>query len=403
MTDNLPTTRQPMSMTIKTLRPQLPERGRIKLGMKGAVKKSQGGKDYQAPEKLSYMLVTTLERGPDNNFKRDEEAVKLFGEKPVKLPVRLLYDAPELNMPSRLAAYKGKTLWCTGDGEQATRLTDDGKERKPRSCPCELSDPAYSGSGPKCKINASLSVIIRGLGGVGGVWKLRTTSWNTLTSVLSSMEYIRTITGGPLAGLPLELSLVAKSATNPVDGSPVTIYVANLMFEGADEDALAEAGHRVALSRAQSRIRIELIEDEARRVLALPPPANSPLHGDDDDVVDEFYPEQVNSDGVVQDAKPSAASAIAALTAGAKPTPEPELVQFNDMEIPLGKFTPEEWTSAMILRLNKCESLDEMNAVLTANDKTTTRLESGHADQKMRINDEVSRLMDSFDTNKGLF
>ena len=352
--------------------------------MKGPKKTSAKGADYQPPVKLDYLLITTMERGPDNNFLPDMEARAKFGEKPTNIPVRLLYDDPALNMPSRLAAYKGKTLWCTGDGEVAMRVTDDGKDRRPVSCPCPLSDPAYQGSGPKCKINASLSVIIRGLGGVGGVWKLRTTSYNTVTSIASSMEYIRTITGGPLAGLPLVLSMRVKAATNPVDGAPVTIYVADLMFEGADEEALMEAGHRVALERAKNHIRIETIESEARRVLALPPPVNAPLPGDDspEDITAEFYHAET-----IDQEPTGAAAAIAALTAKPEPAPPPAAhdtdgIVYDNIVIPRADVTPENWTKAICARIREATSPGEVSVIMAANAKTLEALGTSYPTQR---------------------
>ena len=57
---------------IKGIMPGLPEIGKIKIGMKGAVRTSKGGKDFQLPQRLDHFIVTTLERGEDGNFIRDE-------------------------------------------------------------------------------------------------------------------------------------------------------------------------------------------------------------------------------------------------------------------------------------------------------------------------------------------
>lgn len=284
---------------IKGLVPTLPERGKIKIGKKGAERTSSRGNQFQPPQKLDHFIVTTLQRGQDGNFLPDPDLMRRFGDKPTEIPVRLLYDDPALNFPTRYACFIGRTLWCSGDGEYATRLTDTPKQlsdkarAEPRevACPCHRQDPAYQGQ-DKCKMNGSLSVLIEGAGGIGGVWKFRTTSYNSIVSIMSSMAFLRSVTGGVLANIPLKLRVQPKQATAPHDGSPVQIYFVTLEFDG-DIAGLQTIAHGIALDRAKTHVSIEHIEEEAKRLLALMPPANVPLPGDDaDDVVEEFYPEQ---------------------------------------------------------------------------------------------------------------
>lgn len=277
---------------IKGLIPSLPERGKIKIGRKGAVKTSQRGTEFQPPQKLDHFVVTTLQRGADGNFIPDDALMARLGDKPVEIPVRLLYDDPTLNFPTRYACFVGRSLWCSGDGEVAIRAPSKPNEPPQEvACTCERADPAYKGN-DKCKMNGSLSVLIEGAGGIGGVWKFRTTSYNSIVGIMSTMAFIRSMTGGVLANIPLKLKVQPKQATAP-DGSQVTIYIVSLEFDG-DMNGLQTLAHGIALGRAKMNISIEHIEEEARRLLALAPPANVPLPGDDtDDVIEEFYPEQV--------------------------------------------------------------------------------------------------------------
>jgi hypothetical protein len=275
---------------IKGLVPSLPERGKIKIGVKGAKTKSRNGNEFQMPQKLDHFVVTTLDRQEDGNFARDEAIHAVIGDRPTDIKVRLLYDDPSLNFPTRYAAYKGRTLFCSGDGETASRLGDDGKSRSNVPCTCFRQDPEYKGA-DKCKMNGVLSTLIDGAGGIGGVWKFRTTSYNTIVGIMSSMAFLRQITGGPLANLPLTLQVRPKQATDP-EGKQQTIYVVGLEFPG-DMAELQNIGHQIALDRATTHISIAHIEDEARRLLSYAP-VNVPLPGDDEsDVIEEFYPEQV--------------------------------------------------------------------------------------------------------------
>jgi hypothetical protein len=307
------------SISIKGLIPALPERGKIKAGRKGVMKTSQNGKDFQPPQKLNHFIVTTLERGEDGNFLRDEAIHAILGDEPKSIPVRLLYDDISLNFPTRYACYAGRNLFCAGDGETAMRLINhkepkDGKKQVP--CTCERLEQGYTGSG-RCKPNGVLSVIIDGVSGLGGVWKFRSTSWNSITSILSQMSYLRSITGGILANIPLRFEIYPKQVE--VEGKQTTVYVTGLTYAGNIED-LQQVSHQIALGRAQHRISMQQIEDEARRLL--PAPSDVLLPGDEgDDVVDEFYPEQASGKPVVTPPQRHRVTA-ADLTGASAPTVE---------------------------------------------------------------------------------
>jgi len=286
---------------IKGLIPRLPERGKIKIGMKGAMRRSSGGTDFQPPMKLDHFLVTTLERDRETqNFMRDEEFHRRFGDEPHQIDVRLLYDDVHLNFMTRYACFIGRTLWCTGDGESATRLSEnppksrqelDQLRPQPRevTCTCFRQANSYEGR-DKCKMNGNLSVILDGVSGLGGVWNFRTTSYWSITGIQSSLEFIHSITGGILSNIPLRLSLQPKQITL-ADGKGSTIYVVSVEFPGTVHE-LQRIGHSVALERANTHVSIAHIEDEARRRL-LAAPLDMVLPGDDNgEVVEEFYPEQ---------------------------------------------------------------------------------------------------------------
>jgi hypothetical protein len=290
--------RPPRRMSIKGLIPSLPERGKIKIGMLGQRRTSRQGNEYQQPIRLGHFLVTTMERGEDGNLIVDKEIHRLLGsDTPTAIPVRLLYDDVDLNCMTRYAAYQKKVLWCSGDGEFANRLQPNGEHASIR-CPCPLADPGYSphqpNDPPKCKMNGSLSVIIEGAG-LGGVWKFRTTGYNSITALLGTMQFYATITGGPLANIPFLLKVKPKRGVNPVDGTPVDIHYVTLEYDG-DDASLRRIGHQIALDRATTHISILEIETEARRRLQLAAPLSMPLPGDEsEDIVQEFYPEQYDA------------------------------------------------------------------------------------------------------------
>ncbi|MBM4288976.1 MAG: hypothetical protein FJ135_12700 [Deltaproteobacteria bacterium] len=207
-------------MAVKGLTPQLAERGKIKIGVKGEMTTSQGGKQFSQPRKLDHFQITTLQRDAAGRLLPDTALMarlKPEGGKITEIPVRLLYDDVDLNFQTRYACYRGNRCWCSGDGEAAQRLAGQNGKYQEVPCSCERIDPYYNGQ-DRCKILGTLQVLIEGTDRIGGVHKFRTTSWNTVNAILSSLALVKTITGGPLAGIPLWMVLSPKTVTVPTSG-----------------------------------------------------------------------------------------------------------------------------------------------------------------------------------------
>lgn len=276
-----------LSSIIKNLIPGLTEKGKIKIGRKGATREKQGGGGtYQLPQKLDHFIITTLERGPDNNFVIDKEIHAKLGEKPTSIPVKLLFDDIALNFNCRYACYNGKTLFCSGDGENALRMNPGSAERIEVQCPCNRQDPTYTGK-DKCKINGTLSVMIDGVNSVGGIHKFRTTGYNSTVGILSSLTLIRSLTGGFLAGLPLRMTIQPKVCTNPVDGSSQTVYVVGIEFAGSIDDLYGKT-LAIAQKNADFRARMVHVEDEVKKLISV----DAGLIDEAGDIQEEFYPEE---------------------------------------------------------------------------------------------------------------
>jgi len=276
-------------MPIKGLTPQLAERGKIKIGERGETKTSQGGKQFSQPRKLDHFVITTMQRDAAGRLMPDTALMGRInpeGKKLVEIPVRLLYDDLDLNFLTRYSCYVGNRCWCSGDGEVAARLTGQNGKYQEVPCPCERQDPLYQGN-DKCKSLGTLQVLIEGVDRIGGVWKFRTTSWNTVNAILSSLALIKTITGGPLAGIPLVMVLSPKTVTIPTTGQNMVVFVVSLEYRGPEKE-LAELGYELAKRRMEHRVRMEAIEEQARKLLVAPhqePPQ------DQEETAAEFFPE----------------------------------------------------------------------------------------------------------------
>ena len=270
-----------LSRMIKTLIPGLTELGKIKIGMKGETRQKQGGGGtYQLPKKIDHFIVTSLERDSTGNFMKDKAIHKSIGDNPKRIPVTLLFDNIQLNFQSRMACYNGTKLFCTGDGENAIETLRNGF----RECPCARSERDFTPAKDRCKMNGVLSVIIRGGGSVGGVWKFRTTSFNTIQGITSTLVLIKQITGGPLSGLDLDLVISPKTATAP-DGQTQKIYVVGLEFPG-DMDALRGAALKLVQADSSHRKQLALLEASTENMI------EQELSDENaEDTVVEYYPE----------------------------------------------------------------------------------------------------------------
>jgi len=372
----------------------LPERGKIKIGGKGETRKSQGGGDYQLPVKYDHFVVTTMDKDGSGNFSPDtalmQSVAALTGQKAdhlTTLPVRLLYDDIELDFGSRYACYSGKTLVCSGNGDKAQRLGPDGKYAE-RACTCERLEFGYAVTkeSPLCKINGVLAVVIEGMDTVGAVWKFRTTSFNSWSAMMGSMQFIQAVTGGKLAGIPLLLTLRPKQVTAP-NGAQQTVYVVSLEFPG-DVAKLQSAGYALALQQETAKLRLDGVANAARLMLEAPGSVIdiSDMPGEDDDTLAEFYPKQsVVSGTTVETGKQGSDKDVTGGPVGsgpadvpaqgsAAPTPEQKaamLVSVPDQAVwdsatrePGSKFsfaTPEE-----ISAIEKAVKLPEVRAAICA-------------------------------------
>ena len=276
---------------IKNLKAALPELGKIKSGVKGKEITSKEGNKFRPPQKLDHFIITTMERDTEGDFIQDTAIMELLKKSPnaktdkngnlTGIPIRLLYNDIQLNFPNRLACYVGGVCVCSGDGEAAQ--TRAGRNI---TCPCEKIDPTYKGK-EKCKYNGKLYCVIDGTTSIGACHVLRTTSFNTIQSILGGLSFIQAAAGGMLAFLPLQLVLTPKTTVIP-DGAPVTVYIASIVYNGSI-DKLRTKALGMAQDRAKYLIEIDNIEASAKQLMA------SVVESEEEakDIQEEFYPDAV--------------------------------------------------------------------------------------------------------------
>ncbi|VBD43386.1 recombination directionality factor [Burkholderia pseudomallei] len=216
--------------------------GRISIGR--VVEKN--GK--RLPEKDDQFTITTQiqQRGEWVLHPLDSELRKLHPGKLRSIPVRFLFNDPDLNLRADFSCFDRETgrPVCVGNGETCRRACDTGIEE----LPCPSPDGCTFGQGGACKPYGRLNVLIGDEDEMGS-FMFRTTSFNSIRTLAARLHYFAAVSGNLLAGLPLELKVRGKSTTQSYRSA---IYYLDLGVRTGDtlEAAITQARELDARRRA---------------------------------------------------------------------------------------------------------------------------------------------------------
>ena len=263
--------------------------GRISIGK--VVEKS--GK--RVPEKDDEFTVTSQVQSRDGWVLHpvDEALRKANGNAGGKLrniPIRLLFDNPDLNLRANYTMFDRHTgrPVCVGNGETCRRVTAEGMQ----TLPCPAPEACAVGQGGYCKPYGRLNVRI-GEEDELGSFVFRTTGFNSIRTLSARLQYFHAVSGGLLSTLPLELRLRGKSTTQSHRSA---IYYVDLTVQTGTSmsDAIASAKTEHADRRAAGFDQAAL--DEAARQ-GLAHGAFEESEEDGSSVVAEFYSHAVDGKG----------------------------------------------------------------------------------------------------------
>jgi hypothetical protein len=285
----LPLTAPPIG--IMDLRPQLAEIGAIRIGRR-VIKTRQRKVDgrtvtetYLIPEKLDHFEVTTNAVDDTGLPLVDQEIMDKIGQKCQELDIYLCYDEPTLNMITMYAHYTKTRRMCSGNGRVASQYNPDTGTYNPINCnPAEC--PFYIEH--KCRPYGRLTVVLIAANRVGGAYVYRTTSWNTIKNILSSMAFLHSKwgTGGILAGIPLKMRMMKRSATPQDLGQRASFWVVNIEFLGSLHD-LKQAAIKELSTRRELGIARRSYEEELQMLNAQ---LDQEAEEGASDIAAEFYP-----------------------------------------------------------------------------------------------------------------
>ena len=261
-----------------------PVLGRISIG------KIMEKNGKRLPEKDDQFTITSQVQSKEGWLPHpfDEGIRKAQGGKIRSIPIRLLFNDPDLNFRAEYSLFDratGRPL-CVGNGETCKRQSAEGV----KSLPCPSPDGCVLAKGGACKPYGRLNVAI-GDDDPLGSFVFRTTGFNSIRTLSARLQYFQAVSGNRLACLPLELRLRGKS-TRQSHGAPIYFVDLTTRATVTLEEALADARNLDAQRQAAGFDQAAL--DQAARIGL----ANGAFEDSEEEcgaLAEEFFPEGESS------------------------------------------------------------------------------------------------------------
>jgi hypothetical protein len=246
------------------------------------------------PEKDDQFTITSQIQNKEGWVKHplDEQLrAKAPNQKLRSIPVRLIFNDPELNLRAEYTLFDRQTgrPVCIGNGETCQRLTQQGVEQHP----CPSPDLCPLAQGGLCKPYGRLYVNLDESDEFG-TFIFRTTGFNSIRTLAARLRYYHAASNGILSCLPLQLTLRGKSTTQSYR-TPV-YYVDLTLREGVDLQSAIHTAREIDQQSKQSGFNQEALDQMARQGFA-----NAKFEMDIEeglDVVEEFL--RIEGDQMVQ-------------------------------------------------------------------------------------------------------
>jgi len=264
-----------------------PALGRISIGK--VVEKN--GK--RLPEKDDQFTITSQVQNRDGWLPHplDETLRKEQGGKIRNLPIRLLFNDPDLNFRAEYSLFDrttGRPL-CVGNGEISKRQTEEGI----KSFPCPSPDACPLAKGNACKPYGRLNVAL-GDDDPLGSFVFRTTGFNSIRTLSARLQYFQAISGNKLSCLALELRLRGKSTRQSL-GTPI-YYVDITPRSGLSTEEMLVQAKQLDEARRQAGFDQDALDQAAKQGLG-----NGAFEDGEEDggaVVEEFFSTSPETDSL---------------------------------------------------------------------------------------------------------
>lgn len=233
------------------------------------------------------------------------------------IPVRLLFDDPDLNLRANYTLFDRTTgrPVCVGDGETCKRATDDGI----RNLACPSPAACSLAVGGACKPYGRLHVRVECPTAENddeldtdtlGSFVFRTTGFNSIRTLTTRLRYLQAMSGNLLAELPLMLRLRGKSTTQS-HRAPI-YYVDLTPRPGRQLNEVIALARETRACMLASGIDQQALDEAARQGMALG--VFEELEEEGEAVVEELYPDgdahDISAAGQLSGIKPELADKL---------------------------------------------------------------------------------------------
>ena len=279
---------------IKGLAITPPILGRISIGK--MVEKN--GK--RIPEKDDQFTITSQIQNKESGWVKhplDEQLrAKAPNQKLRSIPVRMIFNDPELNLRAEYSLFDRQTgrPVCVGNGESCERLTNQGVEQHP----CPSPDLCPLAQGGNCKPYGRLHVNLDESDELG-TFIFRTTGFNSIRTLAARLNYYHAASNGLLSCLPLQLTLRGKSTTQSYR-TPV-YYVDLTLKDGVNLQQAIQMAQEIDQQSKQAGFNQTALDQTARQGFAN---AQFEVNAEEGlDLVEEFYMDE-NQETNIEQAQP---------------------------------------------------------------------------------------------------
>ena len=268
---------------IKGLAITPPILGRISIGK--VVEKN----GRRIPEKDDQFTITSQIQNKDSGWVKhplDEQLrAKAPNQKLRSIPVRMIFNDPELNLRAEYSLFDRQTgrPVCVGNGETCQRLTNQGVEQHP----CPSPDLCPLAQGGNCKPYGRLHVNLDESDELG-TFIFRTTGFNSIRTLAARLSYYHAASNGLLSCLPLQLTLRGKSTTQSYR-TPV-YYVDLTLRDGVNLQQAIQVAKEIDQQSKASGFNQQALDQMARQGYGN---ARFEVNSEEGlDLVEEFYSDE---------------------------------------------------------------------------------------------------------------
>jgi hypothetical protein len=156
-----------------------------------------------------FVFLKKVMKGKEIGWEPDQALMDHYTQTCREFWIVFLDDDPDKVFRTEVAAYAKRGCWCRGDGEKAERR-DLGRDRKQWGDFKIFKGPCANSGCPEfekgdCKPSGDLYFMPADFPTLGSIWRLHTSSYQSIRQIHSALQDLRRVTGGRLMGVTAKL------------------------------------------------------------------------------------------------------------------------------------------------------------------------------------------------------